>query len=271
MRAARLLALLLALQNHGPRTASALATELEVSVRTIYRDVEALSSAGIPVYAEKGHGGGIRLVDGFQTRLTGLTDQEAGVIGLLGVPAAAQQLGLGAVLGAAQAKIDASLPVELRSRAQRVRERFLLDAPGWFERPEALPCLPAVGEAVWAGRTVELRYRRRPDRPVVRRKVAPLGFQRDLLRERVVIRLPADQTWRLRTAVTAEAAAAAQGSAVPDERDGWVRMTLPVESIAVAHSELLRLAGSVEVLEPQQLRRALFETARHLLAAHTDP
>ena len=163
MRAARLVQLLMLLQSRGPATATRLAEQLDVSVRTVYRDVEALGEAGVPVYAERGPGGGIRLIDGYQTRLTGLTGEEAGAIGLLGVPAAAQQLGLGAVIAAAQTKLDAALPAELRSRARRVRERFLLDVPGWFERPEAVPWLPAVSEAVWAGRRIELRYRRGAD------------------------------------------------------------------------------------------------------------
>ena len=182
VRASRLVQLLLELQVGGPATAASLAERLEVSIRTVYRDVEALGAAGVPVYAERGPGGGIRLVDGYQTRLTGLTGDEAGAIGLLGLPSAAHQLGLGAVMATAQAKLDASLPVELRSRAQRVRQRFLLDAPGWFDRADRVPCLPSLSEAVWTGTRVELRYRRgwptpdAPPPPVVRRRVGPLGL-----------------------------------------------------------------------------------------------
>lgn len=175
VRASRLVQLLLVLQDRGPCTAATLAGALEVSVRTVYRDVEALGEAGVPVYAERGPGGGIRLVDGYQTRLTGLTAGEADAIALLGLPRAAEQLGLGAVAVAAQAKLDASLPPELRVRARRVRERFHVDAPGWFDRSEAVPHLPALSAAVWTGARVDVRYRR-GNGAVVRRRLGPLGL-----------------------------------------------------------------------------------------------
>lgn len=174
MRASRLVQLLLVLQTRGRTTAAALATELEVTTRTIYRDVEALSAAGVPIYAESGHGGGIQLVDGYRTDLTGLSDEEAGALAFAGVPAAASQLGLGSVLLAAQAKVDAALPAELRTRAGRLRERFLLDAPGWFREPEQLAALPALSAAVWDGWRVEIRYRRGDGS--VTRQLDPLGL-----------------------------------------------------------------------------------------------
>jgi predicted DNA-binding transcriptional regulator YafY len=143
-------------------------------VRTIYRDVDALSGAGVPVYAEPGPGGGIRLVAGYQSRLRLLLEPEATALALAGVPGAAEQLGLGAVLAAAQTKVDEALPPELRGRAGRVRERFLLDAPAWFRDVDEVPLLPALSEAVWEGRRVDIRYRI-GDR-VVRRTVGPLGL-----------------------------------------------------------------------------------------------
>ena len=178
MRASRLVALLLHLQTGGGATAARLAEVLEVSVRTIYRDVAALSEAGVPVYAEAGPGGGIRLVDGYRTRLTGLTSEEADAVLLAGVPGPAAQLGLGTVLAAAQLKVMAALPPELRSRASRVQERFLLDAPGWFHRPDAVPHLPAVAEALWADRRVRVRYARRGADvdDCVARTLDPLGL-----------------------------------------------------------------------------------------------
>jgi predicted DNA-binding transcriptional regulator YafY len=174
VRAGRLLQLLLVLQRRGRTTAADLAEELEVSVRTIYRDVEALSGAGVPVYAESGPGGGIRLVAGYESRLGGLHGHEADALALAGLPAAADQLGLGAVLATAQAKVDQALPAELRGRSSRIRERFHLDAPGWFRDPDEVPHLPAVSDAVWAGRRLDIRYRT-GDR-VVRRTVGPLGL-----------------------------------------------------------------------------------------------
>jgi predicted DNA-binding transcriptional regulator YafY len=175
MRASRLIQLLLVLQTRGRSTATQLAEELEVSVRTVYRDVEALAAAGVPVYSQAGVGGGISLVEGYRTRLTGLTEAEAEALALRGLPdSAATELGLGSVLAAAQLKMDAALPPELRSRAARVRERFHVDAPGWFGASERVPQLPAVAQAVWEGRRVQLRYRR-SDRAVSRR-VDPLGL-----------------------------------------------------------------------------------------------
>jgi predicted DNA-binding transcriptional regulator YafY len=155
-------------------TAARLAEELEVSVRTIYRDIEALSGAGVPIYAEAGPGGGVRLVDGYRTRLTGLTAEEAEALALSGLPGAASELGLGTVLAAAQLKVDAALPPELRSRAVRMRERFHLDAPGWFAREEPVPHLAALSRAVWEERRLELRYAKRDGE--VRRTVDPLGL-----------------------------------------------------------------------------------------------
>ena len=174
MRASRLVQLLLLLQTNGKMTASRLATELEVSVRTIYRDVEALSGAGVPIYAEAGPGGGVRLVDGYRTRLTGLTAEEAEALALSGLPGAASELGLGTVLAAAQLKVDAALPPELRSRAVRMRERFHLDAPGWFAREEPVPHLAALSRAVWEEQRAEIRYRKRDGE--VKRLLDPLGL-----------------------------------------------------------------------------------------------
>jgi predicted DNA-binding transcriptional regulator YafY len=174
MRASRLVQLLLLLQTNGKMTASRLAEALEVSVRTIYRDIEALSGAGVPIYAEAGPGGGVRLVDGYRTRLNGLTAEEAEALALSGLPGAASELGLGTVLAAAQLKVDSALPPELRSRAVRMRERFHLDAPGWFAREEPVPHLAELSRAVWEERRLEVRYRKWDGE--VRRVLDPLGL-----------------------------------------------------------------------------------------------
>lgn len=168
------MALLLHLQRTGRATAADLASELEVSERTIYRDIASLQAAGVPLWTETGPGGGVRLVEGWHTDLDGLTADEAGALFLAGTPGAAAELGLGTVLAAAQTKMLAGLPPELRGRAARVRERFYVDAPGWFHRDEPVPHLSTLAQAVWAEQRVDLRYRR-ADREV-RRRVDPLGL-----------------------------------------------------------------------------------------------
>ena len=175
MRASRLISVLLLLQTRGRMTAQQLANELEVSVRTIYRDVEELSASGIPVFADRGTNGGFQLVEGYRTRLTGLTREEAEALFLSGYPGPAAQLGLGTVLAAAQLKVMAALPPELRSRADRLRQRFHLDAPGWFQEAEATPHLQQIGEAVWSDRRLRMHYRRGEDAQLVERVVDPLG------------------------------------------------------------------------------------------------
>jgi predicted DNA-binding transcriptional regulator YafY len=174
MRASRLVQLLLLLQARGRTTAAVLATELEVSERTIHRDVDALSAAGVPIYAERGPGGGIQLVDGYRTRLTGLTANEAEALFLSGLPGPAAELGLGTVVAAARLKVLASLPSELRARASRLVERFHLDAAGWFHATESVPHLASLAEAVWESRRIQITYRRGGSE--VERRVDPIGL-----------------------------------------------------------------------------------------------
>ena len=174
MRASRLVSLLLLLQTRGHLTAEQLAGELEVSVRTIYRDVDALSEAGVPIYADRGPTGGIRLVEGYRTRLTGLTTQEAETLFLSGIPGPAAELGLGTVVAAARLKVLAALPPELRTRASRISQRFHLDVPGWFQGGDPPAHLEPLASAVWDNRSVEMTYRH--DEKVDTRPVDPLGL-----------------------------------------------------------------------------------------------
>ena len=173
MRASRLVSLLLLLQTRGQQTAGELARELEVSERTVHRDVEALSASGVPIYAERGAHGGIRLVDGYRTRLTGMTPEEAEALFLAGLPGPAAELGLGTVVAAAQLKVLASLPSELRARASRLVERFHLDAGDWFRASQPVPHLGALSDAVWNATRVTIQYDRAGG--PVDRTIEPLG------------------------------------------------------------------------------------------------
>lgn len=174
MRASRLISLVLLLQSGGTRTAAELAGQLEVSERTIYRDILALSAAGVPVYAEQGRSGGYRLLDGYRTRLNGLSRAEAEALFLSGLPGPARDMGLGEALAAAQLKVAAALPDPLREASARARQRFHLDAPGWFRDAEPPPRLAELARAVWEDAEVELVYAGR--RGEVTRTVAPLGL-----------------------------------------------------------------------------------------------
>ncbi|RCG20117.1 WYL domain-containing protein [Sphaerisporangium album] len=175
MRASRLLSLLLLLQTRGRMTAAELSQELEVSIRTVYRDVEALSSAGVPVYADRGPTGGYRLLDGYRTRLNGLSAEEASSLFLAGLPGPAAELGLAEVAAAAELKLLAALPPEPRSHASRMRERFLLDVPGWYRDADEVPLLGLVADAVWEGREIRMLYRRWGPADVTR-QVRPYGL-----------------------------------------------------------------------------------------------
>jgi predicted DNA-binding transcriptional regulator YafY len=177
VRASRLLSLLLLLQNRGLLSAAQLAAELNVTARTIYRDVEALAAAGVPIYAETGPTGGYRLMDGYRTRLTGLTADEAGSLFLTGLPQPAADLGLGAQAAAAGLKLMAALPTSYRDASNRIRQRFHLDAHGWYREPDVVPHLLAVADALWQDRAIEVRYRRWSPRPgTVTRRLHPLGL-----------------------------------------------------------------------------------------------
>ena len=170
------MSVLLLLQAKGRMTAQALADELEVSVRTIYRDVESLHAAGVPLYGDAGPSGGYQLLDGYRTRLTGLTEQEAESLFLAGLPGPAADLGLGDAVSAAQLKLMAALPSSMRDRASHMATRFHLDAPAWYYDPERSPFLGLVADAVWRERLLEVSYRRWRAPEDVTRVLRPLGL-----------------------------------------------------------------------------------------------
>ncbi|WP_329130687.1 WYL domain-containing protein [Streptomyces sp. NBC_01476] len=313
MKSSRLLSILLLLQTRGRMTAAQLAAELEVSERTVYRDVEALHVSGVPLYGDAGHRGGYQLLAGYRTRLTGLTPDEAEALFLSGVPGPAAELGLGRALAAAQLKVRAALPPELREQADRIRSRFHLDAPGWFAVDEEVPYLGQVADAVWHNRVLDVRYRRWKEPTDVERRLEPYGLVlkagrwytvaagetglRTYRVDRILALTVRDETfeppagfdlaahWHRRQAdflaqlgrfeaevrLTPQAAARLGGpagralaaTAVPDT-DGLLRLTLPVESLEQAESDILALGTSVEVLGPPELRARLAATTRAL-------
>ncbi|MFD7691243.1 helix-turn-helix transcriptional regulator [Streptomyces sp. NPDC059781] len=174
MRAARLIKMVLLLQSRPSMTAAELARELEVSERTVTRDAQALSEAGVPVYADRGRIGGYRLVGGYRTRLTGLARGEAEALFLSGVPGALREMGLEDTASAARLKVSAALLPSLRDASRTAAQRFHLDAPNWFHEPDTPELLPAVADAVWDDRRVTARYRR--DGGEVERELEPYGL-----------------------------------------------------------------------------------------------
>lgn len=179
VRADRLLSLVLLLRRRGRMTATELARELEVSTRTVLRDVDALSAAGIPVYAERGRDGGFALLPGFTTDLTGLTHEEALALLTAQSRATSDALGLGPAFAAAVRKVVAAMPEAARRTATDAADRVLV---GQEWRPGAAPDvhLAAVRRAVFAGRRLRVRYRSREgaerDEPARWRTLDPVGL-----------------------------------------------------------------------------------------------
>jgi predicted DNA-binding transcriptional regulator YafY len=174
MRASRLVNTLLLLQSRTQLTAEDLAAELGVSVRTVYRDLQALAEAGVPVYGVAGPGGGYRLVEGYRTRLTGMSAPEAGALLLVDLSVPLRALGLGPDLLAARLKVAAALPEAVRSRAGDLAGRVHLDLPEWFETADSPPALALLAEAVLSDQQVRFVYTTagRSTRPAV----DPLGL-----------------------------------------------------------------------------------------------
>ncbi|MQA10781.1 MAG: WYL domain-containing protein [Pseudonocardiaceae bacterium] len=317
MRASRLIATLLLLQTRGRLTAEQLAGELEVSVRTVYRDLEGLSEAGVPVYADRGPRGGYQLLDGYRTKLTGLTTEEAESLFLAGLPGPAAELGLGAVLSAAQLKLLAALPEPLRQSAGRIQERFHVEVPGWFRDIERPDQLAEIADAVWHERRLRVRYRRWGNIEVTR-VLDPLGlvlkggawylaarvdgdertyrvgrmlhvevlderfdrpaefdlarywadwseqFAKRLYQSEALVKLSPTAQSLVPFYLGPVAARALRDNAEEPDEDGWVRLTVPIESVRHAVGEFLRFGAEAEVLEPAELRERLAEQLRRL-------
>jgi len=322
MRASRLLAILMRLQTRGRMTAEALAAEFEVSVRTIYRDIDQLSAAGVPVYADRGPNGGFALLDGYRTQLTGLTPAEAETLFLAGLPGPAAELGLGRPLSAAQLKLSAALPERARAAAERVAQRVHLDPIGWFRSAEDSHLLPAIAQAVWNETCLNVRYKMGAGS--VTRRLKPLGlvlkagvwylvaqvgeqtrtyrvsqmleatasaerfarpkdfdlaaawaaaaraYECSVYREKARLRVSAAGLRRLE-ALGAPVARAAAESAGPPDTAGRRPVTIPIETVEQAATDLLRLGTEVEVLEPAALRRRIADLAEAIMRVYRAP
>ena len=159
MRADRLLSLLMLIQARGKMTVRELAEELEVSERTIYRDITALSTSGVPVYALRGPGGGVRLIEEYRTTLTGLTPDETRALFMLSIPAPLMQLGMGEEFKGALLKLSASLPASRRADEARTRQRIHLDSSWWFQSEQDVPYMHTVQQALFQDRRLHIKVR----------------------------------------------------------------------------------------------------------------
>lgn len=176
MRADRLLSIMLLLQVHRRLTARQLANRLEVSERTIHRDMDALSGVGVPVFAERGSGGGWALVEDYRMNMTGLTTNEIQSLFLTKPSRLLADLGLDKASDAALIKLHAALPAVSRDAAEYARQRIYVDVTGWSRSEEAIPLLPTLQEAVWQDRKLQITYQRGLDCDPVERLIDPLGL-----------------------------------------------------------------------------------------------
>ena len=174
MKASRLLSILMLLQARGRMTAAMLAQAMEVSQRTILRDIDQLSAAGVPLWGERGRQGGFQLREGWSTQLTGMTEPEANALLLAGLPGPATELGLGAAAASARLKMVASLPSAWREQADRVGQRLHIDPVDWYRAQDTPKFLRVVADAVWHGRRLSVDYD--SWRGTARRELEPLGL-----------------------------------------------------------------------------------------------
>lgn len=196
MRADRLIALVLLLQARGRMTAEDLAERLEVSVRTVYRDLDALSAAGVPVYAGRGPGGGVSLPDGYRVDLTALRPSEASALFLSATPGRLADLGVGAVLEGALRKLSAALPDATRREAEHARQRLHVDPTAWFGTDEPVPHLRTIQDGLSRDVRLVLDYKHRDGSPASR-LVDPLGLVAKVSVWYLVVALPESEERRV--------------------------------------------------------------------------
>ncbi|MFD5119495.1 helix-turn-helix transcriptional regulator [Streptomyces sp. NPDC058385] len=275
MKSDRLLSILLLLQTRGRVAAPELAERLEVSVRTIYRDIEALSASGVPVYAERGRHGGVALLPGYRTDVTGLTADESRALFILAAQGAHSALGLDSAFRSALRKVMAALPEPHRPAAELTSRRILVEASRWRGGPMPAVDLGVLQEAVLAERRLRLRYRHSgTDTPrtytvdpyglvskagvwylVADRRSAPQLFRADRVREATLTDAPV----RRRPGVRLADAWAALKRQVED-RPGAVEATARVRR---THLDLfLRLCGNALTAPPDDDGRSEWITVR---------
>lgn len=302
MRADRLLLLLLLLQAQGKMTALALSQTLAVSERTIYRDIEALSLAGVPVYAERGPGGGIGLVDSYRTTLTGLKQDEIRALLMLDIPASLQALGVGQALQTALLKLTAAVS------HQDVKQRILLDSIGWFEHETPVGALRTLHQAVWNDRKVTITYQL-PFETQVTRLVDPYSlvakmnvwylvlaredFMRVLKVADILFAEIARETFerspefdlasfwakhrediennrpqfRVKVSIDPRLLPFVQPFVLGEvaKGEGWIPLTLGFENFESARTHLLGWGRAVEILEPIPLLQSVLDFAKQIV------
>lgn len=177
MRADRLLQVILLLQRHPRLSARELAERLEVSARTVMRDMEALSAAGVPVYTERGRNGGCVLLPGYRADVSGLTPREAqALFAWTGRSSLSEELGLHDALRSAMGKLSSTLPTQLQDDAEALSDAIVVDRRRWFTEAEDTGALPALRHAVVARRRVRIRYASASAGRAERRTVDPWGL-----------------------------------------------------------------------------------------------
>src|SRR5882757_3589344 len=285
MRADRLLSLVLLLRVRGRMTATELARELEVSTRTVLRDIDALSTAGIPVYAERGRQGGFALLPGFSTDLTGLTPDEAVALLTARSAATSDALGLGTAFASAMRKVVAALPTATREDAVGAAERVLVRPGGWLTDPAPEPRLVALRDGAdrtyRVSRIAEARELDEPARRPAgvdleqywRRRRAEFqasrgGAFQTMVKVRAVRRSelataalalhdPPEPTPTTEPPPTTEPEHSTEPTPTTEPEDGWVTVQAVFGDYRHAASALWVIAPDVEVLHPPELRAAL--------------
>jgi predicted DNA-binding transcriptional regulator YafY len=315
MRADRLLSIMLRMQGQGRITARELASQLDVSERTIYRDMEALSMAGIPVIAERGLNGGWELIEGYRANLNALNLTEIQSVFLAAPASVLSDLGLQTAAENAVLKLLSALPLAYRADAEAMRQRLYIDLTGWTRSKEDVSCLPMLQEAIWSERQLTITYQAQEGKSAVR-LVDPLGlvakgsvwylvagvegeirtyrvsriqsalvtdqrcvrpedfdlaaywtqsttdFKANLPRYEVTVRVSTAILPRLRYAGTF----AKIEHVAPPDTDGWCVAKLCFDIPDEAREYVLGFGTHIDVIEPLELRQAVIEMARAVIA-----